>query len=185
MKQALGFAFLAAMASVTASGSVIQLTLANDTLSATAGSTVTFLASATNTAGVTENLNSDSFTPLPLTFDDSPFLNNWPLSLPAGGSFGAPDALFNVTIPIGTAANSYTGMFEILGGPGAAAMDVLAVVDYTVNVTAAAPEPSTVFLIGGTLGLAALFSRRRIFKGINEASQAIGLGRIDNLDWHG
>jgi hypothetical protein len=164
MKQALRFTFLAAMATVAASASVIQLTLANDTLSATAGSTVTFFATATNTAGVTEDLNSDSFTSSSLTLDDSPFLNNWPLSLPAGGSFGAPDPLFIVTIPIGTAAKSYTGMFEILGGPGAADMSVLADVNYTVNVTSAVPEPSTVFLAGGTLGLAALLSRRRMVR---------------------
>jgi PEP-CTERM motif len=86
------------------------------------------------------------------------------LSLPAGGSFGAPDPLFIVTIPIGTAAKSYTGMFEILGGPGAADMSVLADVNYTVNVTSAVPEPSTVFLAGGTLGLAALLSRRRMVR---------------------
>jgi PEP-CTERM motif len=162
MKHTLAIVFLAAMAPLTASASIIQLTLQNSTLSAAPGNSVTFFATATNTAGVTENLNSDSLTVLtPLVGDDSPFVNNWPFLLAPGASFGAPDALFTVLIPIGTAANSYVGDFEILGGPGQSDSNNLALVNFTVNVTSGVPEPSTMFLAGGTLAVAALLSRRR------------------------
>jgi hypothetical protein len=109
-----------------------------------------------NDGGVQEYLNGDSFS---LTagalLDDSGFLGNAPLWLYPAGTSGDID-LFNVTTPAynpsGTAAdNTYIGSFEILGGPAPDSVDVLATVDFNIEVT---PEPSTWLLLAtGLVGL--------------------------------
>jgi PEP-CTERM motif len=159
-----GILFISALIVLPAQAGTFSLTLSNSTLSTTPGDPVTFSATLLNNTGVTENLNGDSFdAPSPLTLDDSPFLNNWPLSVANGGTFG-PTAIFTIDVPIGTPTGLYTGgFFEILGGPGVSDADVLATVDYTVNVTSSVstPEPSSVILIGGGIGVLFLAIRRR------------------------
>jgi len=153
-----------ALTVLPAQAGILSLTLSNSTLSTTPGDPVTFSATLLNNTGVTENLNGDSFgAPSPLTLDDSPFQNNWPLSVVNGGTFG-PTAIFTIDVPLGTPTGLYTGgFFEILGGPGAFDEDVVATVDYTVNVTSSVttPEPSSVVLIGGGLAVLFLVIRRR------------------------
>jgi hypothetical protein len=152
------FLFLTALAGSAGATSILTLTLAESTLDGNPGDTLTFIATGLNTAAVTENLNSDSFSvDPPLTLDDSDFLNNWPLSLTAGESFG-PSALFSVTIPLGTAQGLYNGTFNILGGPGPNDLNILGSASFTADV-AAVPEPGTFALMA--IGFAAAVLGRR------------------------
>lgn len=99
----------------------------------------------------------------PLTLDDMPFWNlftNFPPSLSPGDS--VTGELFDVTVPAGTAAGLYTGMFIVQGydsnGDLLASSDTP---DSTFNVDVLAqptsvPEPPTLLLLGlGLIGMAA------------------------------
>ena len=117
------------------------------------GGLFTFEATATNTGASTVFLNSDSSTvDAGLTLDDSPFFNNWPLSLAPGVPYTGE--LFAVTAPAwGLGSNFYTGSFTLLGGVDGNASDSLATVNFNIQVT---PEPSSFLLFGGgvmTLGV--------------------------------
>jgi hypothetical protein len=159
-------AMLAALTSGPAVGDVITLTLSNGTVSTTPGSTITFLASAVNTGSQLLNLNGDgSSVPAPLTLDDSAFFNDWPLSLDVSESYGVPtpQALFSVTVPLGTTPAVYDGFFEILGGPGPTDADVLGTADFAITVasTSSVPEPSTIVLAGLALCLGVFATSRQ------------------------
>ena len=149
--------FLAALAGAACASPILTLTLSQSTLTANAGDTVTFMATALNTAAVTENLNGDSFSiTAPPTLDDSDYFNEWPFALSAGQSFGPTD-LFAVTVPLGTGAGSYAGTFNITGGPSVSDQNVLGSTAFTVVVT---PEPGTVALV--SIGFALAVLRRRV-----------------------
>ncbi|MDR3752894.1 MAG: hypothetical protein P4K93_03980 [Terracidiphilus sp.] len=98
---------------------------------------------AINDGGAQVYLNGDSFSlTAGASLDDSGFFNNAPLSLYPAGTSGDID-LFDITTPAynpsGTAAdNTYIGAFEILGGATPDSYDVLATVDFNIEVT---PEP--------------------------------------------
>jgi hypothetical protein len=133
----------------------LTLTLVSSTITTTPGSTVTFQATGTNTTGSTLFLNGDlpgSLDP-PLTFDDSPFILLWPLSLDAGMSFGPAD-LFNITVPISAAAGTYNGSIEITGGPGTTDEDVIGSATFSVNVPVPEPATATFAVLGIGLLLA-------------------------------
>jgi hypothetical protein len=116
-----------------------------------------FDATVTNTSADTVYLNGDNFSvDSPLTVDDSPYLNNYPLTLGAGDS--ASGLLFNVDVPIGTALGLYTGYFDITGGSDANAGDTVGEADFDVNVT---PEPSGWLLLGSGLAALALAKAQR------------------------
>ena len=130
----------------------ITLTLQNVVLSGAPGGAVTFVATATNTTAVTQNLNADSFTlQAPLVLNDSLY-NSWPLALNGSLTFG-PQGLFAVSIPSATALGLYNGVFNIVGGPGANDQLVLGTTNFQVNVVSASsiPEPASglLLLIGG------------------------------------
>jgi hypothetical protein len=109
-----------------------------------------FDATVTNTSASTVYLNGDFFNvDSPLTVDDSPYLNDYPLTLGAGDS--ASGLLFNVDVPIGTPLGLHTGYFDITGGSDGNAGDTVGEAVFDVNVT---PEPSSWLLLGS--GLAAL-----------------------------
>jgi hypothetical protein len=148
---------LVALAGGASGSSILTLTFQSSTLAGDPGATLSFIATAVNTAAVTENLNSDSFNVAPpLTLNDSSFLNNWPLALTAGESFG-PSILFTVTVPFGTDPGAYDGTFNILGGPGVGDQNLLGSASFTVDVV---PEPGTFALIGFGLTVAVLGRRR-------------------------
>jgi len=139
---------------------VISIVFNNSPQTGLAGNTLTLIATMTNTSGSTQNLNGDGFSlPSPFTtanINDSAFFTNWPSALNASQSFG-PQALFDITIPNGTAVGSYTGTFNLLGGPGANDQNLIGTASFQVNVTT--PEPGSGVL--GLLGLAALAFARR------------------------
>jgi hypothetical protein len=96
----------------------------------------------------------------PLAVDDSPYNNNYPLSLDDGDSYTG--VLFNLDLPADTPLGDYTGYFAIVGGATDSSQDIVGVADFNVVVT---PEPSTFLLLAsGIAGLAAplrLHARRR------------------------
>jgi hypothetical protein len=106
---------------------------------------------AVNNFNAGENLTGD----LPvldagLILDDSPFLNNAPLTMSLGDTWTG--LLFTVAAPpYGAGSNFYTGSFSILGGGDPSDQGVLATDDFNVQVT---PEPGSYQLFG--MGLLAL-----------------------------
>ncbi len=118
---------------------------------------VEFDATITNNTDITLFLNGDNtFVDSPLSVDDSPYNNNFPLSLASGASFTGE--LFDVDVPIGTPVGLYAGYFQIIGGPDDTGQYGLGTADFDVQVT---PEPSTLVLLGsGMLALAALGGRK-------------------------
>lgn len=150
------------LAATPARATPLSLTISSPFQYAGPGGLVTFDATVTNTTGAVVFLNGDDFSlDAPLTLDDSPYLNNFPLSLgPLGSDTGA---LFTVTVPLGTVVGLYTGNFDITGGADSSAGDVLASANFDVFVT---PEPSSILLLGSGLmiGLALLSEplRRRL-----------------------
>jgi len=132
---------VASLLSTSAFADTITLNLSNSVQTASAGSTLSFDATvnASNANLGTVFLNGDSLTlDSPLSLDDTGFLTNFPLSLDAGDFFSG--LLFTISLPPETAAGLYTGSFVILGGADASAQDILATVNFNVNV----PEASQV-----------------------------------------
>jgi hypothetical protein len=116
-------------------------------------------------------LNGDNIASLdtPLTLDDTAFWNiPWPLN-PAGDPGDSyTGALFDVTVPLGTADGTYVGDFQVLGGSDGDASDLLGDEDFTITVgnvggSSPVPEPSSLLLfLSGLAGLAGTFRRRLI-----------------------
>lgn len=154
---AMGLFFLV----TAARADTITLTLANPVQSTlSGGGTFSFVAtvSAPATNAALENLNGALFSvPSPATLDDSGYLDNFPLSLDPGQDYTGE--LFSVTLPAVLSDGLYSGTFSITGGPDYTDNDVLATVNYAINVT---PEPASWLLLAtGMLGMAALWLRRK------------------------
>ena len=74
--------------------------------------------------------------------------------------------MFDVTVPLGTAAGTYEGEYQVFGGSNADASDLLGKELFTVTVgngtsTSPVPEPSSLLLLlSGMAGVAATLRRR-------------------------
>jgi hypothetical protein len=138
----------------------INIALDDPNQTGSAGQTLNFFGTITNTNATPVFLNGDSlnFTLGDATVSDN-FFTNVPISLAAGGSSGDID-LFDVTLadpeslPLGT----YTGTYGLLGGIDGNASDNLAQVNFSATVT---PEPGYFALMGIGLVLMGWVHRRR------------------------
>lgn len=166
------FLFAGAMlAGTAAKADPITITLTDAFLTVTAGDTVIFDATTTNTTsswvylnGAQANLDSP-LSPSDVDYVDY-FYNNFPFYLTESGdpadTFGPAD-IFSVTVPSGTPNGVYAGEFDILGGPTSADLNVVGTVDFDVQVTGTAttPEPNSFLLMGtGLLLLGAVAGRK-------------------------
>lgn len=148
----------------------LTLTLTPASQAGPAPSTFHFTGTLSNPTASEVFLNSDSltFNGPASTLDDSPFLNNAPLSLgPAGsGSDTYTGGFFDVTLNSSAAPGTYFGTFEVLGGPTASDQNIVASEDFSVTVTSApVPEASSPVGLGLLLALGmggmALGARRK------------------------
>lgn len=156
----------------------LGLTLATPTITAGTSATsqvFTFNGTLTNTSSASLYLNGDLFTlDAPLDEDDSAFADVFLLPTDPSGnplpSLGMGQslslALFNITVPAGTALGAYSGLFEIQGGATSSDFGLLAAQSFTVTTSAkpapAVPEvPSGSALVVGLLMTAGLVAARR------------------------
>jgi hypothetical protein len=156
-----------AIASLLAAGTLARADSVTITLSApfqtilSTGGVLDFSGTITNTTAGIEYLNGDNtYVDSPLGFDDSPFINNAPLTLGAGDSYTG--ILFSIDVAPGTPTGLYAGYFQILGGPDNSSelfpLEVPA--DFDVRVT---PEPASwVLLATALLGLVAVAGRNSL-----------------------
>ena len=149
------------LAGTEAKADPLSLTITQPYQTGAVGGLLTFDATVTDTAATgTVYLNSDSTTLSgPLVLDDSPFFNNFPLSLGAGGSYTGE--LFTVSIPSGAPQGLYAGVFEILGGSPSDFTDVVASANFDVYVT---PEPTSFVMLLTGLVMIGLFGFRGTFR---------------------
>jgi hypothetical protein len=145
------------LAGTAAKADILSITLAMP-FQSVPGTVFAFDATVTNNSSQTVYLNADSSNvDSPLSVDDSPYLDNYPLSLGAGASFTG--VLFNVDVPLTTPEGLYSGSFEILGGTNPADdTDVAGAANFNVYV----PEPTSLILLFTCLaGLGGSLRRRQ------------------------
>lgn len=161
-------AFMALGAAAPAAHAQLNFTLDTPAQFGAPGSTLQFFGTLSNPSTTdTVFLNGDTATvPTGLALDDSPFINNAPLSLgPLGsGTDIYTGDFFDVSIDPAAQPGTYTGTFEIQGGADSNAQDTVAAQDFTVSVLPqAVPEASSVTSMGLLLmlGLGGIIIVRR------------------------
>src|SRR5579875_2352182 len=120
--------FAIGLSATTARADLVTLTINNPMQNALQGTTLDYYATvaapATNSNPVYLNGdNINSTLPSSVTVDDSPFDNNFPLSLAPGTSFTG--LLFDIVIPPDLPIATYTGTFALVGGPDSSTFNTL------------------------------------------------------------
>ena len=140
-------ALLMFVAAGLASADPITVTLDNPIQIGSSGDILNFTGILTNTSGGILFINSDSFSvDSPLIGDDSPFLNNAPISLDAATA-SSSFLMFTVTIPNATPNSVYNGDIHVLGGATDGDAIDLGSATFSVTVGAAVPEPAAGLLL--------------------------------------
>jgi len=135
---------LLAAAAAAHGSTLLTVNFSIPTQSGNPGDLLQFYGSLTNNTGSTVFINSDTFTfAIVGAADDSPFLLNAPISLPAFGSSG-PFEFLQVLIPLGQPGGSYGGSLTVTGGATDTFQDILGSAAFQVTVnsqTPSVPEP--------------------------------------------
>jgi hypothetical protein len=165
MRALIPILFIFAAAAANADGLPdLSVNLDSSTLSGVAGDDLMFTGTLTNNDTTTLFINSDSYTFAIGGLDDSPFLNNAPISLDAGAT-SSDFEIFDVNIPLGQTPDSYGGVFTVLGGTDGNALNVLGSASFTVDVEAATatpePAPYPLFALAIALFVGARLIRKR------------------------
>lgn len=146
----------------TAKADVISITLDSFALMGSPNSSLTYTGTLQNNSGAEVFLNGagGNLSYSELTLDLSPFFTFTPLSIPDGGSYNGP--LFAVAISAVALSGDYSGTFTIQGGPDSSTFDTVGTADFQVSVSSVSsvPEPSTILLLGASIG-ALLIVRQR------------------------
>ncbi len=147
---------LAGFAAAAQADPVLTVTINPSSQVGGGGQVLPYFGTLHNNTTDTVFINSDSFVfDIAGALDDSPFLNNAPISINA--NFTTPSfEFFTITVPGGTSPGTYNGQFTVVGGPDSNAMNNLGEASFSVTV----PEPST--LSGAAFLACALALRRRL-----------------------
>lgn len=137
------------------------LTFTPSTLITTAGGTVEFDGTLTNTGATDLYLNGDVviLNYPDLTVDDSIIYIYAPLFLSAGDSYTG--AFFDVTADAATPSGSYSGTYTIQGGTDSDTYDDIATADFTLDVGSPVAEPNPFLLLATGLAILAIVFQRR------------------------
>jgi hypothetical protein len=135
------------------------------------GGMVDFDATITNISSGTLFINGDEFSAaFPLLLDDTNFVIYFllgpPVSLDSGQTLTDVD-VFTITVDPSALAGDYGGSYGFTGGADEFATDDLGSADFDVVVSSPAvttPEPGTLCLLCGGLGIVAWLYRRRELK---------------------
>ncbi len=149
----------------------VSIVLDQSTLSGAPGSALSFTGTLSNTSSATVFLTGADFSIANsfLTTDASPLLLNGPASLDAS-QMTASIELFDIGIPdpFPSGPGSYSGFFDIFGGPTSTDQNLIGLAQFTVVVQpqmTGVPEPSTLclaLLVGCALLLSGLVKAKEL-----------------------
>lgn len=147
---------MAVLGTAVAKADEVNITLDQATQTASAGGTTEFFGTITNNTNTTIYLNSDdlNFSSPGFTVTDQ-FFTTVPLSLAPSGQAGDSSGdieLFDISVnsPFTGTAGLNSGTYTLFGGDDGGAdtaQDNLGSASFAVNVQAATPEPSSVWLL--------------------------------------
>lgn len=147
-RASIALAVLVSILFATPAQAQLSLTLSPTAPITDLGSIVSFAGTLTNTSGSTVYINGDDMGIPGLTWDETPFALNAPLSLDNGMSYTG--TLFTVTVDPTVAPETYSGSFTVLGGADQSTFNEVATQPFQVTVlppSTAVPEPSPILLL--------------------------------------